>query len=85
MTCWIVLPPKVGPPWLDRASARLENRVLERPEVENDVLDSAPPKGRRERGAMGLNLAENSVLDSAPPKTLECSPQTISEAVDMGG
>lgn len=79
-----MLPPKVGPIWWGRASARLENRVLERVKTESDVLASAPPKGRRKRGTLGLNLAENSVLASAPPKTLECSPQTIAEAIDIG-
>ena len=68
-----MLPVKVGPIWLDRASARPENSVLERAEVENDALDSAPGKGLRERGAEVANLAEKSVLDSAPGKTLGCS------------
>ena len=68
-----MLPVKVGPIWLDRASARVEKSVLERAEVENSALDSAPGKGLRERAAEVANLAEKSVLDSAPGKTLGCS------------
>ena len=69
-----MLPLKVGPIWLDRTSARVEKSVLVRVENESSVLDSAPPKGLRERGAEVANLAEKSVLDSAPPKTLGWSP-----------